>query len=344
MLSDGIELFGLGAAESVPGMSEPRLVRVPQHIRSSMEERGRFVAADSSGIELRFVTDAPLFDLYLSAPKPEFAPRPFAVAFRGGFRVCTLELEPGKINCFRLSVPPAFQGVKHAALSSAGYAPSVWRIQFHLSPFTLHGIDTFGYALRKPYPSELPSLIWLAYGSSITHSHANGYPYLTSRLLNAQMRNLGMNGACHLEKAMADYLAEECRFDFITCEAGVNMYEHFSPEEFQRRAAYLAQRLDETGKPAILISSFANARSYPFCAENSQGADRQAAFRSILRDLVQNQHGGHLYFVDGFELLGSLDGLGADLLHPTEAGHAAIARNLAPKLRDILRQEGIPGF
>ncbi|MGL1890752.1 MAG: hypothetical protein OCD02_03950 [Spirochaetaceae bacterium] len=109
---ENTELHNVGAVEEIEGLGDSCLMRVPEKIRHCLNERARFVAMDSIGCEIRFVTDAPHFDIYVSASQPEFDPRGEIRIFKGNFQCRVCEVEPGRIHNFRIISPEAFNTPK----------------------------------------------------------------------------------------------------------------------------------------------------------------------------------------------------------------------------------------
>lgn len=337
-----IELYNAGALEPVPGMGENGLVRIPAAVRHQLNERARFIGMDSVGVEVRFVTEAPNIDLYLSVQQPEFGGKGKVRIYKGDFLYRTLELESNVVTFYRLTPPDAFTSANDKLLGSGGFAPHVWRIVCDRSVHVLQGIHTHGHEMRPPRQSEVPRLNWLAYGSSITNSNLDGYVHVAAAKLRVQVQNKGFSGSCHIEQALVDYLLDECGFDFITCELGVNMREQYSPDEFEQRASYLIGRLAQLQKPAVIITMFPNSHTEQYAANPANKiTEREEAFNRIVERLVREADVPSLRLVYGSDILDDVTGLSADLLHPTTYGHAVMGLNLAARLKGFLLEQGV---
>jgi lysophospholipase L1-like esterase len=332
---DNVSFYNLGALEEIPGLGKNGLVRVPADVRNALNQRARFVGMDSVGIEIRFVTDAPTIDLYVAVQKPEFHVRGSIRIYKGNFQVQVIDIDPGMTHFHRITPPAQFRLANDALLNQGGFSPNVWRIVMDRTTAIIHGIHTHGHAIRPPHPEELPSLHWLAYGSSITNAHLDGYVHVAATKLRVQMQNLGFSGACQIEKVLVDYMLEQRQFDFITCELGVNM-RSFSPDEFHRRAAYLIDQLVKLGKPALIITIFPNCQSANYTSQTSPVTENESAFNDILVKLVQEANCPTLQLMHGADVLTDMNGLSGDLIHPTVYGHAEMGRNLAERLRTFL--------
>lgn len=200
----------------------------------------------------------------------------------------------------------------------------------------IHGIHTHGHAIHPPLKGELPSLNWLAYGSSITNAHLDGYVHVAAAKLRVQMQNLGFSGACQIEKVLVDYMLEQRHFDFITCELGVNMRGAFKPDEFHHRASYLIDRIVKLGKPALIITTFPNTQTANYISETNHITESETAFNDILVKLVQEANCPTLQLMHGTDVLTDTNGLSGDLIHPTVYGHAVMGLNLSERLRTFL--------
>ncbi len=334
---DKVEYYNVGDREKIPGLGENGLVRVPRGVRNCLNNRARFVAMDSVGCEVRFVTEATNIDIYVSCNKPEFLERGEVRIFKGNFRCQVVELEPGKVHNIRLTPPPNFASASEEAINEGGFASNVWRVICGRgSAIVLHDIDTHGYEIRPPKPEEKPALDWLAYGSSITNSHLDGYPHFAARKLRVQVQNKGFSGACQIEKELVDYFVDECDWDFATCELGINMRGGFTPDEFGERASYLIDRFTATGRPVLIISLFPNHKSADKVAIREEITDCEVAYNEILEELVARKNAANLHFMAGSDVLDDFTGLSGDLLHPCPYGHAIMGANLAERLKSII--------
>ena len=331
-----VEFYNVGAMEEIPGMGANGLMRIPVEVRNRLNERARFVGMDSIGTEIRFVTDAPNIDLYFSMTKPEFDDYAEVRIYKGGFRVKVIKVQPGIPFFCRLNPPPAFQVCSTESINDQAFSPNVWRVVCGNGTCVFHGIDVHGHEIRAPRTDELPRVNWLAYGSSITQSNLDGYIYFAATQLGWQVQNKGFSGACQAENCLADYLIDECEWDVITCELGINMRGCYTPEEFKLRVDYIIQRLVDIGKPALMIGVFPNCNTMVYTAEIDQASKVEASYNSIIEESVNAAGSPKIHFVPGKEILTELNGLSADLVHPTTYGHSLMGRNLAAALRCLM--------
>lgn len=317
------------------------LHRFPRQVRHSLGERGKFISRESSGCELRFVTTASQVWVTLSALENDGD----LVVYKGGYFHSRIRLQAGAIHTLRLEEPARWGNVSRGGAHSSGFAPEVWRMMAGRFNLVLFGIDTFGHPIRPPHPDEMPKFKWLAYGSSITHGLANqqmSYVHQTARRLGIDVYNLGMSGSCACEKEMADAIAARQDWDLATFELGVNMRDHFTPDEFRERSAYLLHAVlkHHPDKPVALITIFPNYATRPL--EATKASDNEKRFNEILREHVREINHPHLHLLEGDAILRDFSTLSCDLIHPGEMGHTLMAQNLSDRLKIILdesRQE-----
>ncbi len=314
-----------------------QIARYPEPVRHQLNDRARMLGMDSCGAEIRFVSPAPTLRVTLSCEN--FGTE--VAIYRGSFEIGRHRLTVGVPTPILLDTPEAFNRSEQDALQSGGFASDVWRIVFGRGNYLLHRIDSFGAEIRAPEVEESPAVQWLAYGSSITHSSLDGYPYHAARLLHWDVYGKGLSGSCQADAAAADYLAElaaEKKVDIITAELGVNMRSAFTNEVFAQRTHNLVTRLRAANPstPIALITSFTNNQHYT----NNPGnpiTTRQSEFDDSLRSLVAESNDPKLHLIEGTDILSDYTLLSADLLHPTRSGQALMAHNLAQKLKPLLQ-------
>ena len=312
-----------------------QLPRYPTLVRHVLNERGRMIAMDSCGTELRFVTPAPNIRITLTAEDADTEIQVYC----GPFLHVTHRLEKGVPTALSLTLSERFSEASDDVLASGGFSTDVWRIAPGRAAILFHHLETFGHPVRPPRANEKPTVTWLAYGSSITHSHHGGYPFHAARLLHWDVHCKGLSGACHIEREAADYLAataaQTCA-GIITAELGVNMRGTYTVEEFADRAAYLvkALRTSNPQTPISLITTFTNSAHH--ARRDTLSAQRQRGFDAALRDIVVTSTDACLHLIEGAELLSDFTLLGADVLHPTPSGHALMGHLLAERLRPLV--------
>jgi lysophospholipase L1-like esterase len=338
MLHHDLELHNFAEIEPWAGYATGALQRIPRRVADQLSPRGRFIALESAGSEIRFVTEAPTAHLYLgSLHGTPGAPHAAAevLIYRGDFRHDHVLLTPGLQTCIELNIPEKLANLPPEVLRGRRFSANVWRIFFERSRVALHHLDAHGYAVRPPAADEKPSLRWLAYGSSITNGsaatrHVNSYVQQAAWRLGVDVINQGMSGACAIEPAMVDWLASRHDWDFATCELGINLLNSIDAAEFRRRATHLVEtlRARHPAKPLALITHFTfEAHLKPAETAKREKAD---AFDTALRDLAA-AHG--LALIEGRSLLADACGLSTDLIHPADHGMFQMGETLATALR-----------
>jgi lysophospholipase L1-like esterase len=340
MIQDNLEFFNVGELENAQAFSGKILARIPQRVRNKLNRRARFVGGISTGAEIRFVCDAPDICLYLAALKPtdDFGKGEVRIML-GNFEYKRIPLDFERVSTICLT-RPNFDYMHQNVLRSKGFAPNVWRVVCSSPSIVFCGIETFGHAYRPPLPEEKPGFHCLCYGSSITNSSLDGYPLVMGQRLGIDVSNLGLFGACEIEKEIADYLASLQNWDGITLELGINIL-GLDPKEFERRVDYLVAALvkEHPAKPIVLMTLFpSNARA---SLQNEKGSDSQEdkRFCEILRQIhaTYKAAGHNIHLIEGDEILDDYTCLSTDFLHPRTYGHAVIGLNLAKKLKPIFR-------
>jgi len=349
VIHENIELHNTVELEEAAG-GGVHLRRIPRAVRDCLSPLGRMVSQDSAGCELRFVTEAESFRVSVSSLPSCLAPwevhNQDVFVFKGAFFHSHARLEPGKVNYLNFSdigggVKNAFLTLQPGVRDTDYFSHNVWRILFGRYPAILHEVDTYGYPVRPPTPEELPKKRILFYGSSITNGASPSLYHLcyvqqTARHLKADALNLGLSGACHCEKEMADYLARREDWDMISLELGVNMRMGFTPGEFQARSRYLIEQViaRHPHKPVFLITIFPNGQSPQNALEAGDIQRNQESFCQILHDTVEELRHPQLHLLEGRDILTDYAGITTDLIHPGDYGHSEMGLNLAAAIKE----------
>ncbi|TLS53430.1 lipase [Paenibacillus antri] len=311
---------------ALPGALQ--LQRYPRAARHALGERGRWVAEEATGCELRFATDAEHVRVTIFSE----AGGDIAV-YKGGLQHSLHRAEAGVVKTLHLERPARMDAVDRGRLLASGFAPEVWRVVFGRLPVALLRVHTFGREVRPPRADEMPTLRWLAYGSSITHGHG-AYPHSyidhAARRLGVDVLNKGLSGSCWCEKEAIDFIASCDDWDFATLELGVNMRERFEPETFERRARYAFERLRarHPKKPLFALTVFPNFATE---AESVSGA-RERAFNDIVRREVDRLGDERLALIEGGDIAADLGDLTCDLIHPGTYGNVRMGERLAERI------------
>lgn len=315
------------------------LHRIPADVRHALSDRGRMMAEDSGGCEIRFVTDS----RFVRCTVASLDHRGEVEVYKGGLLHSRHEVKPGEAAVLQLEEPARLKQFRREALLASGFAPEVWRIVMGRFTAELRELNVYGHTVRAPREDEVPALRWLAYGSSITHGlirHPMSYIQQAARRLGADVCNLGLSGSCLCEPELADYLAHRQDWDLLTLELGVNARDIQSEEQFRERTGQLLEKLlkQHPDQAVVVITMYPNFATYPW--EETETSLKDVRFNRILREHVDRLGAGYpkLALIEGHGILTDCSGLSCDLVHPGEYGHAVMAENLARRLARIVDQ------
>ncbi len=319
MLHDNVELQGI--EELTEGTNGGVcLQRVPESLRPLLNDNAKGRVLAPACAEIRFVTDDNKARMTLSGVDGEVQ----------GTEPTTFEIEMPEGFASRL---PALEKL------GSPFAPRVCRLMMRGAQVCLHGVE--GDGLRPPTREEVPWLRYLAYGTSITHGGNASWPHLTyvsqaARRIGADLINLGLGGACHCEPEMADYIAGRTDWRIATLALSVNMVGGFTREKFSERVEYLVNALAgaDHSRPVACITL------YPYYNDleprGTEVADKPAAFREILREIVAASPHPNVHLLEGPEMLADMGGLTTDLIHPADDGMIQMGENIARRLQPLI--------
>lgn len=339
LIRDGVAFHGAAELEPAPA-GGVYIRRIPASLRARLGARGRFIAAESTGCELRFVTSSQTVDVTVALPAHDGA----VAVYCGGMFHSEHRLEAGRIAVLRLTAPPRLRTADAAKLSASGFAPNVWRVRFARGEAVYYGLNAFGEAVRPPEPGEVPAASLLAYGSSITHGgeqSRSAYIEQTARRLGLDLHNLGMSGSCLCEPELIDWIADRRDWSILFLELGVNMRDGMDGREFRGRVRYALERLIDgphPDKPIFLTTIYPNFATLG--SESPRAREQDLLFNEILREETRRMnHDAFLHLLEGYTILDDPGGLSCDLIHPSDDGHIRMGENLARQMRTILGSE-----
>ncbi len=339
LIRDGVAFHGAAELEPAPA-GGVYIRRIPASVRARLGARGRFIAAESTGCELRFVTSSQTVDVTLALPAQGGA----VAVYCGGMFHSEHRLEAGRVAVLRLNAPPRLRTADAAKLSASGFAPNVWRVRFARGEAVYYGLNAFGEAVRPPEPGEVPAASLLAYGSSITHGgeqSRSAYIEQAARRLGLDLHNLGMSGSCLCEPELIDWIADRRDWGILFLELGVNMRDGMDGREFRGRVRYALERLIDgphPDKPIFLTTIYPNFATLG--SESPRAREQDLLFNEILREETRRMnHDGFLHLLEGYTILDDPGGLSCDLIHPSDDGHIRMGENLARQMRMILESE-----
>jgi len=168
-------------------------------------------AMESSGVRLRFRTDAPALSLQLLPLRGE--------PLQAGHSL-DLTLDGELVSTVR--VAPGATAATFGGLPAAAKVVEVWLP--HTSPIEVTGLAVSPGCSCEPAPDPRPR--WITYGSSLTHcrrahSPARTWPAIVARRRGWHLTSLGFGGNCCLEP-MLGITVRDFPADFISLKLGIN--------------------------------------------------------------------------------------------------------------------------
>ncbi|WP_207592464.1 SGNH/GDSL hydrolase family protein [Halomontanus rarus] len=339
--------------------------RVPESVRTELNDGAQRRMRHPAGVELRFVPSGTV-ELTLSTvpdngvdegvvrifwgplqgrrdfvpDDPEDMSGLSGVGSRGRREEYLVGEEPVTLE---LSVPERLTEIEPAVADDLAFHPRVCRVQLpgeHRGGFVrYHGIEG---DVRPPRADELPDRRYLAYGTSITEGESPLAEHLTyvsqaARRLDADLINLGSCGTAYCDPAMAEHIAERDDWDVATLALSVNMVGTFSLEEFRSRAAAMIETVADAhpDEPIACITLYTHASDV--CGDE-EAAERAEAFRDALREIVADSPRENVHLLEGTEMLPSIAGLTPDLVHPGDDAMITMGENVAGELEALLSE------
>ena len=326
----GIELHNV--RELIKGEYGYVLSRLPSSL-------GDIIKGDpktASGVELRLV---PISDEVKIKIKRVLPGVTVANIYYGSIQSGWRELykpityEPCEISVKRSTNLETLRGFSERI--GAAFSPEVVRIVLQSGQYEI--IDVEGEC-RVPTAEELPKRTYLAYGSSITHGSLSitpcrSYPFIISERLGADYLNFGYAGSARLEPEMADFIADECEFDFASIEMGINMLKVFDPEELRTRVNYFVKRIATAHptKPIYATSIFYHSEDF---LKPGDETSTTSIFRKVIKETVLALDLPNVTFVDGLSILSGVEYLSEDTTHPNAEGIEMIAKGFLKVMKN----------
>lgn len=311
-------------------------LRVPRDVSCKISDSVTALARTTAGGRVRFKTDSPYVSIYCRAPRIKHMPHMPITGSHGLSVYCNGRYAGKMMPSVDEVVSPHAEGILFggiATLNSNGMS----EIEIYMPLYG--GIKELkigvkeGSVIEPPrdYKYKAPIVI---YGSSITQGACasrpgNDFAMRLSRLLDADVINLGFSGSGNAEPAMLEYLAG---LDASAYIFDYNFYlsrpERVLPPHFD---VYMALREKNPKTPILMIDK----PGYMFAGRNY--AVRSEMIRSTYEKAVALGD-GLVDFMDAKELFG--DECPEDCLvdtdHPNDLGFYRMAENIYPKLRRLL--------
>jgi len=311
-----------------------QLSRIPERVREKLNDNAKIRAIMPAGCELRFNLKSEKAKIVVKAS--------MEIVQRAG--ICEIYFGDFFYNWYFVNENPAVIEIEYPQNleklkqlkkeKNLKFDPSVVRIILpHLVDLRI--VDIEG-EFESPQKNQVPEKKFLSYGSSITHggfSIVPTYTYVakTAYILGIDALNLGFGGGAHLEKEIADYIAERDDWDFATFELGVNMVSGFEVEEFKRRVDYFIEKIVSKNPEKYLF--FMDIFPYHMDFDNQE---KQKKFRNIVKNKVEEINKKNVIHISGFEILKDVRGLMTDRIHPSSHGFEEMGYNLASILKKYI--------
>ncbi|MBE6767737.1 MAG: hypothetical protein E7549_02355 [Ruminococcaceae bacterium] len=325
MLYQNLDIHGAVELHEVEGGVMPyRLPREVYEVHPHLMEHTKCMV----GMELRFVPEGEV-KLTLSARGSNYA-----TVFYGGLQSgeplqhITIPSTP---TTFTFNPPKMAKHTAHLTeLYNLPYAHNVVRILLGNAPVIVHAIEG---PCRPPQADEVPQKTGIFYGSSITQGACLASNILlwsrrVAEALGCDHFNHGVAGNCKLEKEFADWFAARNDWDFAVLELGINMVDHYDPEDFRGRVRYMLESMHNTHPDAYLFCIDV------FCYRGDLFNENMAPpFRRVLEEEIARIGSDRIVHIPGLDILPNGAGLVTDIVHPGVEGVIEIARNLTAKLK-----------
>lgn len=347
MIDQNLEFFNVDHFACVQGLGGLRLERFPERFRRELgieaNKNGRFRAERVHGCEIRFVTEAPYFDVALSAAESDID----VCLYCGDMAHGKYTLEAGKVTVLHIERNAVYGMIDLEKLPKGRFSPRVWRIQFGMNGSAcFHYLDTFGYEYRPPEPEEKPEITWAAYGSSITCGsvttlYSNCYIEQAAGRIGAEVMNKGLSGSCFCEEFVGEYLAS-LPVSILSLEIGVNMIPFLSDMEFEKRVSRFLEMVSQSEAKRIYVIDIFTNKGLIASDHQAPYYTRSRSFRTILGELVKEKRQSDKRFVQipGVVVAEDLTYLSCDLLHPSDNGHIRMGEKLASWIRNYEKNGG----
>jgi len=338
MIYENVELHNVEEVRPVQARSGVRLQRIPEDVRLALNEGAQLRMLQPDSAEIRFVADSPVCRVTLSSEAQSRV-----TVFNGLFDSRQRFIIGPEPQTIELVMNEHVRQLDKVYWSKMSFSPRVYRVILggpEREPVFFHGIE--GQGIRAPEANEIPSLRYLAYGTSITHGFAAEGPHLsyasqTARRLGADLINLGVGGAAHCEHELADYIAGRSDWHIATLALSVNMY-GFPLDVFRERVSYMVNKVAgaRPGRPVACITLCPYFRDFGIDDKGAVYGGSPEEYRQILREVVEACPHDNAHLLEGPEILTDIGGLTADLIHPGDNGMIEMGWRLAEALKPLL--------
>ena len=316
--------------------------RIPDFVYEGLEsERGKRMATNSTGVELRFVLKGESAVLRMCTSEGDGLFHVYRGGIQGGWedhemhKQVRMEVEDFVIR--RSQNPDKLKIMTRR--SGLDWDNEVIRVVFDRGYFKI--FDIIG-EVEIPRKEQYPKKTLLCYGSSITHgsnaldmSHA--WASILGHNLRMDVRNLGMAGSCAMEPEMIEYIAsegEKGHWDIATLELGINVLDWETEKILSRVRNTISQIAGRNlEKPVVVISPFY------YCGDDFEGNANADRWRKLIKQVVEELQYPKVTYVNGLDVIGNMSFISADGVHPNIYGVQQIAERMTAHMRKVCRNE-----
>lgn len=336
MIYENVSLHNVADVRAESEGDGVRLQRVPENVRLSLNDGAQMRMLQPDTAEIRFLVDGPCRITLSSEGQTR------VTVFHGLFDSRLRFIIGNEPHTIEIPVPKSLRQLDATYCRDMSFSPRVCRVVFggpQRDPVRFHGVE--GKNVRPPEPDDVPTLRYLAYGTSITHGFDAEGPHLsyvsqTARYLGADLINLGVGGSAHCEHELADYMAGRDDWQVASLALSVNMH-GFALDEFSERVSYMVNTVAGTDRrrPVACITLYPYYRDFGIDPSGEFGGSPDE-FRQSLREAVRACPHPNAHLIQGPEILTDISNLTADLIHPSDHGMIQMGRNLAETLKSLL--------
>lgn len=332
-LNEPFSIFGVEYDEEM-GM----FLRMPKQISDTVSEKVFALSQRTAGGRVRFKTNSPYVAIHCIAPA--FKPMPhMPITGSHGFSIYCNGVFAGKVTpsvdeAIRCDTDKiAFGGV--VRLSKMGWVDIDVYMPLYGGVCELYIGVKDGAEIKPSRKYKYPKPI-VMYGSSITQGACasrpgNDFAMRLSRMLDADVVNLGFSGNGNAEENMLKYLA---RLDALAYVFDYNYYveckDRALPPHYE---IYKALRNSDPSVPILMIDK----PSVIFAGENYKMRSK------MIRDTYEraiSEGDEHVAMMDALELFGEedADSCVVDTDHPNDLGFFRMAEAIYPYLKKLLEE------
>jgi hypothetical protein len=308
--------------------------RLPASAEKSVTPAVWSLSRDSSGMMVRFKTDATAISVHYKLSKDRLAQPHMPATGVSGVDLYARDTD-GKWKWVMVT-KPATQEVKAEIIKDL--APGEREYAAYLPLYNSVEFMSIGVAKGSKFeelaPREKPVVF---YGTSITHGACASRPGMVhtgilGRKLDMPVVNLGFSGNGRMDKAVGDYLVQVDAAAYV-----IDCLPNMGPADVAAKCVPLVKQLRaaKPETPIVLVEDRRNTNDWILPARNKHHTDNhaalKAAYETLLKDGVKN-----LSYIPGDSLYGTDTEGATDASHASDLGFMRQAEIFEPVLRKAL--------